>query len=82
MTALAERAQVERLLWERKTLLSNHMHSEVDNVTREYAGVARARIRAGRCEYARAWLNAPLPILNRVQPVDARGMFCQRLAIP
>ena len=82
VTALAERAQVERLLWDRESPLSNHMHSEVDNVTREYAGVARASIRAGRCEYAGAWLNAPLPILNRVQPVDARGMFCQRLAIP
>ena len=33
-------------------------------------------------EYAGVWLNAPLPILNRIQPVDARGMFCQRLAIP
>ena len=79
VTALAERVQVER---HRESLLSSHMHSEVDNITWEYASVARASIRTGRCESAGAWLSALLSILNRVQPVDARGMFCQRLAIP
>ena len=82
VTALAERAQVERLLWDASSPLSNSLWSDADAVTREYAGVARASMRASRCEFAGSWLHAPLPLLNHVHPEDARGMFCQRLAIP
>ena len=82
MTALAERVQVERLLWDASSPLAHDRLAPVDAITREYAGVARATIRAARSQGAGSWLHAPLSVLSRVQPEDARGMFCQRLAIP
>ena len=82
VTALAERVQVERLLWDASSPLAHDRLAPVDAVTREYAGVARATIRAARSQGAGSWLHAPLSVLSRVQPEDARGMFCQRLAIP